>query len=99
GRWTSFARSHPSSSGRSCWANSWWWGASSASGRWLSHHAEDVMIVRPLAEGQTALIGQTDHSRLVGQLAAHWGNDQYAAPEPYDSVAGAAPFPDFGCLD
>ena len=32
------------------------------------------MIVRTLAEGQTALIGQTDHSRLVGQFAAHWGN-------------------------
>ena len=38
------------------------------------------MIVRPLADGHTALIGQTDHSRLVGQLAAHWGNDQFAAP-------------------
>ncbi|HEY7067240.1 MAG TPA: DUF3891 family protein [Chloroflexota bacterium] len=57
------------------------------------------MIVRPLGEGQTALIGQTDHSRLVGQLAAHWGNAQFAAPEPYDSVVRAATFHDFGWLD
>ena len=56
------------------------------------------MIVRTLAEGQTALIGQTDHSRLVGQFAAHWGNDRFAAPEPYDSVVRAATYHDFGWL-
>jgi len=57
------------------------------------------MIVRTLTEGQTALIGQTDHSRLVGQFAAHWGNDRFAAPEPYDSVVRAATYHDFGWLD
>jgi hypothetical protein len=57
------------------------------------------MIVRTLAEGQTALIGQTDHSRVVGQMAAHWGNDRFAAPEPYDSVVRAATYHDFGWLD
>jgi hypothetical protein len=52
------------------------------------------MIVRKEANGQLLLIGQTDHSRLVGQLAAHWGNDRFAPPRPYDSVARAAAFHD-----
>jgi hypothetical protein len=60
---------------------------------------EKAMIVRTLAEGQTALIGQTDHSRLVGQLAAHWGNERIAAPDQYDSVVRAATFHDIGWLD
>jgi hypothetical protein len=56
------------------------------------------MIVRSLPDRETALIGQTDHSRLVGQLAAHWGNDSFAAPRPYDSVMRAATYHDFGWL-
>src|SRR3954451_6391128 len=56
------------------------------------------MIVRPLPSGDVPLMGQTDHSRLVGQFAAHWGNDQFAAPEPYDSVVRAAIFHDYGWL-
>jgi Protein of unknown function (DUF3891) len=56
------------------------------------------MIVRKEANGQLLLIGQTDHSRLVGQLAAHWGNDRFATPQPYDSVARAAAFHDYGWL-
>lgn len=56
------------------------------------------MIVRKEADGTTILIAQTDHSRLVGQFAAHWGNDQFATPRPYESVARAAAFHDFGWL-
>ena len=56
------------------------------------------MIVRKEANGQLLLIGQTDHSRLVGQLAAHWGNDRFAPPRPYDSVTRAAAFHDYGWL-
>jgi hypothetical protein len=56
------------------------------------------MIVRKEANGQLLLIGQTDHSRLVGQLGAHWGNDRFAVPRPYDSVARAAAFHDYGWL-
>ena len=56
------------------------------------------MIVRKEANGELLLIGQTDHSRLVGQLAAHWGNDRFATPRPYDSVARAAAFHDYGWL-
>ena len=57
------------------------------------------MIVRTLEGGETALIGQTDHSRLVGQLAAHWGNGTYATPEPYDAVVRAATYHDYGWLE
>lgn len=56
------------------------------------------MIIRSHPDGGLALIGQTDHSRFVGQLAAHWGNRQFAAPAPYDSVVRAATFHDYGWL-
>jgi hypothetical protein len=56
------------------------------------------VIVREAPDGSTLLIGQTDHSRLVGQFGAHWGNAQFARPEPYESVARAAAFHDFGWL-
>jgi hypothetical protein len=56
------------------------------------------MIIRKESEGQLTLIGQTDHSRLVGQLAAHWGNDEFARPEPYQAVVRAAVFHDYGWL-
>ena len=56
------------------------------------------MIVRKEHDGQVLLIGQTDHSRLAGQFAAHWGNAQFALLQPYESVARAAAFHDFGYL-
>ena len=56
------------------------------------------MIVRKDENGETLLVGQTDHSRLAGQFAAHWGNARFAAPEPFESVARAAAFHDFGYL-
>lgn len=56
------------------------------------------MIVRKEPDGQLVLIGQTDHSRLVGQIAAHWGSDRFASPKPFDSVARAAAFHDYGWL-
>ena len=56
------------------------------------------MIIRKNAEGGLTLIGQTDHSRFVGQVAAHWGNSEFEAPKPYDSVVRAATFHDFGWL-
>ncbi len=57
-----------------------------------------AMIVRKQSNDELMLIGQTDHSRLVGQLAAHWGNDRYATPQPYTSMARAATFHDYGWL-
>src|SRR4029077_15078560 len=56
------------------------------------------MIVRKQPNGEVVLIGQTDHSRLAGQLAAHGGNSYFAAPDPYDSVVRAATFHDYGWL-
>lgn len=56
------------------------------------------MIVRKSPAGSLTLIGQTDHSRFVGQLAAHWGNRDFAAPVPYDSVVRAATYHDYGWL-
>lgn len=56
------------------------------------------MIVRQGTDGATLLVGQTDHSRLVGQFGAHWGNANFATPEPYDSIARAAAFHDYGWL-
>jgi hypothetical protein len=56
------------------------------------------MIVRKDADGSLLLIGQTDHSRLVGQLAAHWGNARFETPKPYESVVRAATFHDYGWL-
>ena len=56
------------------------------------------MIIRKHEGRDLVVIGQTDHSRFVGQLAAHWGNARFAAPEPYESVVRAASFHDFGWL-
>ena len=56
------------------------------------------MIVRKQPNSELILIGQTDHSRLVGQLAAHWGNEEFAAPQPYASMVRAAAFHDYGWL-
>ena len=56
------------------------------------------MIIRKDPSGALTLIGQTDHSRFVGQLAAHWGNRDFEAPKPYDSVVRAATFHDYGWL-
>jgi len=36
------------------------------------------------------MIGQSDHSRLSGVFAAHWGNDSFKRPEPFESVVRAA---------
>jgi hypothetical protein len=56
------------------------------------------MIVRQEKNGEQLLIGQTDHSRLAGQFAAHWGNERFALPDPFESVVRAATFHDFGYL-
>jgi hypothetical protein len=57
-----------------------------------------TMIVRGEQNGSLVLINQTDHSQLVGQLAAHWGNSEFATPRPYESVVRAAIYHDFGWL-
>ena len=57
------------------------------------------MIVREDEKGGgLLLVTQTEHSQFVGQLAAHWGNERFASPEPFESVARAATYHDFGYL-
>src|SRR5881296_3180852 len=63
-----------------------------------SRVAPETVIVRKQSNDELILIGQTDHSRLVGQLAAHWGNDTFAVPQPYTSMVRAATFHDYGWL-
>ena len=55
------------------------------------------MIVRHDGE-ELILVNQTDHSKLVGQFASHWGNATFATPKPFETVARAATFHDFGWL-
>jgi hypothetical protein len=56
------------------------------------------MIIREPSNGEAIVIGQTDHSRFVGQLAAHWGNEQVTRPDPWESVVRAAIYHDYGWL-
>jgi Protein of unknown function (DUF3891) len=64
----------------------------------LPSGAPENVIVRKQSNDELILIGQTDHSRLVGQLAAHWGNETFAVPQPYTSMVRAATFHDYGWL-
>lgn len=57
------------------------------------------MIVRERPDGSVLLICQTDHAKLSGQCAAHWGNPQFARPAPYEAVVRAAMFHDSGWYD
>jgi hypothetical protein len=54
------------------------------------------MIVREQDDGSVILVNQTDHAKLSGYLAAHWGNATFAAPQPYVPVVRAAMFHDIG---
>jgi hypothetical protein len=57
------------------------------------------MIVREQPDGSLILIAQTDHAKLSGQCAAHWGNAMFARPQPYEAVVRAAMFHDSGWYD
>jgi hypothetical protein len=59
---------------------------------------EQIMIVRKLEDGSLILVNQTDHARLSGMFAAHWGNDRFAIPRIHDSSIRAATFHDHGWL-
>ncbi len=57
------------------------------------------MMVCPYNESFLLLILQTDHSRIAGLLAAHWGNDEFAGLNPYASMVLAAQEHDSGWWD
>ena len=48
------------------------------------------------ADDQYRLVTQPDHSRQVGHIARHWGNDQFGAPEPRHACLVAAEVHDNG---
>lgn len=52
------------------------------------------MIARDLQDGTTIFILQEDHADLVAQFAAHWGNEEFAELEPYESMVFAAVYHD-----
>jgi len=57
------------------------------------------MMVCPYDDSSVLLILQTDHSRIAGLLAAHWGNEQFAKLRPYASMVLAAQEHDSGWWD
>jgi Protein of unknown function (DUF3891) len=57
------------------------------------------MIVCPYNDSFLVLVLQTDHSRIAGLLAAHWGNDEFASVNPYASMVLAAQEHDSGWWD
>ena len=48
------------------------------------------MMISPYDDERLYVVLQADHSRLAGELAAHWGNDTFARPAPYASLVLAA---------
>jgi hypothetical protein len=54
------------------------------------------MIVRSQEDGTLILVTQSDHARLSGIFAAHWGNAEFARPEPRESFIRAAALHDCG---
>jgi len=48
------------------------------------------MMICNYDENRLLLIRQTDHSEVVGFLAAHWGNDKFERPRPWTSMMLAA---------
>jgi hypothetical protein len=57
------------------------------------------MMVCSYDDSRVLLILQTDHSRIAGLLAAHWGNEQFARLRPYASMVLAAQEHDSGWWD
>jgi hypothetical protein len=54
------------------------------------------MIVREEPDGSLLLINQTEHARISGLFAAHWGNREFTRPHPYEAVVRATIFHDAG---
>lgn len=48
------------------------------------------MMLSPLDDGRLLIVLQIDHSRVAGATVAHWGNDEFAVPDPYVGVVVAA---------
>jgi hypothetical protein len=56
------------------------------------------MLVRHDRDG-VILIGQASHAWISGQLARAWGNERFAAPDPFEEVCLAAEQHDVGWIE
>ncbi len=56
------------------------------------------MIVRTPDDGSLILINQTDHAKLSGHFAAHWGNELFCLPKDREASIRAAAHHDHGWL-
>jgi Protein of unknown function (DUF3891) len=56
------------------------------------------MIVRYDSDGTLVMINQTDHAHVSGLFAAHWGNETFEVPRPYESVVRGTAYHDYGWL-
>ena len=54
------------------------------------------MMISGHLDSRLVLVQQTDHAKVAGLLAAHWGNGQFAQPAPYESMVLAADQHEFG---
>jgi Protein of unknown function (DUF3891) len=54
------------------------------------------VIVREEPDGSLVLINQTDHAKVSGYFAAHWGNQNFERPHPYEPVVRGAIYHDAG---
>ncbi len=54
------------------------------------------MFARQLPDGSFLMIEQEDHTDLAAQFAAHWGNERFSRPEPYQSVLFGTIYHDSG---
>lgn len=57
------------------------------------------MMISGRKDSRLVLVLQTDHSRVAGLLAAHWGNAEFGEPRPYGSMVLAAQEHDGGWWD
>ncbi len=56
------------------------------------------MIVRYDSDGTIVMINQTDHAHVSGLFAAHWGNETFEVPRPYELVVRGTTYHDIGWL-
>jgi hypothetical protein len=56
------------------------------------------MIVRYETDGSVVMITQNDHALLSGLFAAHWGNQAFEKPHPWEAAVRAAMFHDRGWI-
>jgi Protein of unknown function (DUF3891) len=54
------------------------------------------MIRRELPDGTVLMIPQENHADVSAQFAAHWGNAEFAKPNPYESVVFGTIYHDSG---